>query len=435
MTTLLSPHDASIESPPSAPREQDVRVRVENLGKIFCQDLKRSLWYGAKDSLKDLIPGRTSGRSPGKDGTIPLRKGEFWANQNISFELRKGECLGLIGHNGAGKTTLLKMLTGLIKPDVGRIEMRGRVGALIALGAGFNPILTGRENIYVNGSILGLSRREIDEKIDEIIEFSEIREFIDSPVQNYSSGMSVRLGFAIASALNPDILLLDEVLAVGDVSFQAKCFNMLASLRKQGTPFILVSHNMHQIARYCDKVLYLSHGKVQYLGESTKGIELFLNDMEGAPREVAKHGAEGTVSTGSGKIRVLNTSFHDLSGHAIAELPAGSPLTVCITYQVNAPDVTNPSIDFVIREDDDQLFQITKTLPKSVQGSTKTLSIHFPSLPFNCSSLLFFFCLFDAETREIYDWKRNIELSIRKNPSHHSKAVLETTWTVATLEA
>src|SRR5690606_19475321 len=194
MTTLLSPHDASIESPPSAPREQDVRVRVENLGKIFCQDLKRSLWYGAKDSLKDLIPGRTSGRSPGKDGTIPLRKGEFWANQNISFELRKGECLGLIGHNGAGKTTLLKMLTGLIKPDVGRIEMRGRVGALIALGAGFNPILTGRENIYVNASVLGLTRREIDEKIDDIIDFSEIREFIDSPVQNYSSGMAVRLG-------------------------------------------------------------------------------------------------------------------------------------------------------------------------------------------------------------------------------------------------
>ena len=147
-----------------------------------------------------------------------LRDGEFWAVQDVSFELRRGECLGLIGHNGAGKTTLLKMLNGLIKPDAGSITMRGRVGALIALGAGFNPILTGRENIYINGSVLGLTKKEIDAKIDEIIDFAEIREFIDMPVQSYSSGMSVRLGFAVAANLEPDILILDEVLAVGDIN-------------------------------------------------------------------------------------------------------------------------------------------------------------------------------------------------------------------------
>ena len=166
----------------------------------------------------------------------PLRDGEFWAVNDVSFELRRGECLGLIGHNGAGKTTLLKMLNGLIKPDAGSITIRGRVGALIALGAGFNPILTGRENIYINGSVLGLSKKEIDGKIDEIIDFAEIGEFIDSPVQNYSSGMSVRLGFSIASSLSPDVLILDEVLAVGDIGFVIKCLNRVRQLLLDSRP-------------------------------------------------------------------------------------------------------------------------------------------------------------------------------------------------------
>ena len=192
-------------------------VRVEGVSKIFCRSLKRSLHYGLIDSLSDILP--VGKRKYHENGEPILRKEEFWAVKDVSFELRRGECLGLIGRNGAGKTTLLKMLNGLIKPDKGRIEMRGRMGALIALGAGFNPILTGRENIYVNGSISGLSKKEIEDKIEEIIDFSEIREFIDTPVQSYSSGMPVRLGFAIATALNPDILLLDEVLAVGDTHF------------------------------------------------------------------------------------------------------------------------------------------------------------------------------------------------------------------------
>ena len=158
------------------------------------------------------ISGQKNSDAPHGAG---LRPGEFWAVKDVSFKLRRGECLGLIGHNGAGKTTLLKMLNGLIKPDAESITMRGRVGALIALGAGFNPILTGRENIYINGSVLGLTKKEIDAKIDEIIDFAEIREFIDMPVQSYSSGMAGRLGFAVATALDPDVLIVDEVLAVG----------------------------------------------------------------------------------------------------------------------------------------------------------------------------------------------------------------------------
>ena len=180
----------------------DSRASGEQTGSDSESVLIRDI--GGKKSSSGLVTPEAS-----------LRDGEFFAVKDVSFELRRGDCLGLLGHNGAGKTTLLKMLNGLIKPDAGSIMMRGRVGALIALGAGFNPILTGRENIYINGSVLGLTKKEIDAKIDEIIDFAEIREFIDMPVQSYSSGMAGRLGFAVATALDPDVLIVDEVLAVG----------------------------------------------------------------------------------------------------------------------------------------------------------------------------------------------------------------------------
>ena len=170
---------------------EDVLIRMEGVSRRFCHSLKRSLWYGVQDTFYDLL---------GRDiSTQKLRHNEFWAVDDVSFELKRGECLGLVGRNGAGKTTLLKMLNGLIKPDRGRIVIRGRLGALIALGAGFNPVLTGRENIYINGAVLGLSRKEIDREIDGIIDFAEIGDFIDAPVQSYSSGMHVRLGFAVAT--------------------------------------------------------------------------------------------------------------------------------------------------------------------------------------------------------------------------------------------
>lgn len=260
--------------------DREILVKAEGVSKKFCRDLKKSLWYGVKDVTSELFPIKNP-QSGVQNSADVLRPGEFWANKNISFELRRGECIGLIGRNGAGKTTLLKMLNGLIKPDEGTIRMRGRVSALIALGAGFNPILTGRENIYVNGSILGLSKAEIASKIEDIIEFSEVREFIDSPVQSYSSGMQVRLGFAVATALNPDILILDEVLAVGDVAFRNKCYRRISEMRKHAA-VIFVSHNMHQTARICDRVLVLSKGNVVYNGNTEQGVAAYekLNSQE-----------------------------------------------------------------------------------------------------------------------------------------------------------
>jgi ABC-type polysaccharide/polyol phosphate transport system ATPase subunit len=232
----------------------ELLIRVDGVSKKFCRDLRTSMKYGAQDLTAEVF---------GKPRTYDLRPKEFWAVQEVSFELRRGESLGLIGHNGAGKTTLLKMLNGLVKPDRGRIEMHGTVAAMIALGAGFNPILSGRENIYINAAVLGLNKRHVDERIDEVIAFSEIGEFIDSPVRNYSSGMNVRLGFSVAALLlKPDILLLDEVLAVGDLAFRIKCLNHMRSIM-DNCAVIFVSHSMPTVSSFCNRVVLMDHGRIK----------------------------------------------------------------------------------------------------------------------------------------------------------------------------
>ncbi len=249
-------------------KEKEILVSVQNVSKKFSLNLKSSLKYGALDIIKS-----TLGIKIKKE----LRPNEFWAVQDISFQLRRGECIGLIGHNGAGKSTLLKILNGLYAPDKGQIVMKGKVGALIELGAGFNPILTGRENIYNNAAILGFTKMEVEEKMDSIISFSEIEKFIDMPIQNYSSGMKVRLGFAIAAHLEPDILIIDEVLAVGDLGFVLKCFKKIDELLPN-TALIFVSHSMPMVSRICNEIILMDHGVAEYYGNDLgKGIQLYYN--------------------------------------------------------------------------------------------------------------------------------------------------------------
>lgn len=244
----------------------EVLIKAEGVSKKFAKDLKKSLLYG----LSDVFSGITR-----KKQDKSLRKDEFWAVKDISFEVRRGECLGLIGHNGAGKSTLLKILNGLIAPDEGSVTMYGKVGALIELGAGFNPILTGRENIYNNAAIIGFSKPEIEAKFDTIVAFSELEEFIDMPVQNYSSGMKVRLGFAIAAQMEPDVLIIDEVLAVGDLGFILKCFKQIDQLLPN-TAVIFVSHSMPMISRVSSQILLLEKGQSKYLGKEVgKGIDQY----------------------------------------------------------------------------------------------------------------------------------------------------------------
>ena len=205
--------------------------------------------------------------------------------KGVSFTVKKGEAVGLIGHNGCGKSTTLKLLTGIIYPDAGDIRMNGRVSSLIELGAGFHPDMSGRENIYINASIFGLSRKEIDSKIDDIIAFSELEEFIDNPVRTYSSGMYMRLAFSVAINVNADILLVDEILAVGDVSFQAKCFNKMREIKRQGTTIVIVSHSMDQIEQICDRSIWIQDGVVAAEGNPRDVDQQYLNYMAEARQQ------------------------------------------------------------------------------------------------------------------------------------------------------
>lgn len=292
-------------------------VIVENLSKKFCKDLKTSLWYG----VKDLWSGVT-----GNKNERQLRDKEFWAVKDISFTLRRGECLGLIGHNGAGKSTLLKILNGLINPDAGKVNIKGRVGALIELGAGFNPILSGRENIYNNGAILGFSRKEIDSKLEDIIAFAELEDFIDMPVQNYSSGMKVRLGFAVAAEMEPDVLIVDEVLAVGDISFRTKCLNRIGKMLPSCIT-IIVSHSMPQIARVANRLLVMEKGELKIdTNDISLGIDKYYDSILSDNEKVQE--------TGSLKIKLIDFKINNVSPDKIIPISFNSHIKLNLKLSV-----------------------------------------------------------------------------------------------------
>lgn len=264
--------------------EKEAVLKIENLSKKFGRSIRRSMAYGTFDILRSMLGIRYD--------TGRLRKGEFWALQDINFTVHKGETFGLIGANGSGKSTLLRLINGIFPPDKGSIAVKGKIGALIAVGAGFHPHMTGRENIYLNGTILGMTKEEINTKIDSIIDFAEIGDFLDAPVSTYSSGMYVRLGFAIAIHSNPDIVLIDEILAVGDAKFQRKCLEKMTELRAKGTTFLIVSHNMQNIQAMCSQAVLLHQGKQVMLGTPDEIIpvyELLLQNGELPTELIEEH--------------------------------------------------------------------------------------------------------------------------------------------------
>ena len=228
------------------------------------------------DSLRDLIPA-LAGKLWRREQENELKKSEFWALRDISFEVKKGEALGIIGPNGAGKSTILKLLCGILKPTRGFMDVRGRLSALIEVGAGFHQDLTGRENIYLNGTILGMKRAEIARKLEEIIDFSGLGDFIDTPVKRYSSGMYARLGFSVAAHVDPDIFIIDEVLSVGDYLFQRKCVEKMTSIIKGGATVIFVSHNLKAVAELCSRAILLDRGKIVKEGKTNEVIENYMH--------------------------------------------------------------------------------------------------------------------------------------------------------------
>jgi ABC-type polysaccharide/polyol phosphate transport system ATPase subunit len=308
----------------NASQTSDFVISVEQISKKFCRDLKHSLFYGICDIATDLVGGRRK--------SDVLRGEEFWALKDVTFQLRRGEALGLVGANGAGKSTLLRIISGLIKPDIGCVRVRGRLAPLIALGAGFNPILTGRENIYANMSILGLSTGEIKKRFDDVIDFAEIWDAIDAPVQTYSSGMAARLGFACAIYTEPEILLIDEVLAVGDIKFRAKCYRRLDELRQKGTSFILVNHNPQAILNVCESAIYLSKGQLLAFGKTVTIIEQYEEDLFLDSKQLSSgvmYLPEKSENNSLG-LDILALLFKSPDEKIIEVLSSGEPLDFCV---------------------------------------------------------------------------------------------------------
>jgi len=364
----------------------DVLVKVEGVSKKFCKNLKRTMLYGIQDITKNML-----GVEP---DTGRLRPGEFWSVDDVSFEVRRGECLGLIGPNGAGKSTLLKLLNGIISPDRGRIEISGRIGALIEVTAGFHPMLTGRENIYINGSILGFSKKEIDKKFDEIVEFSGLGDFIDTPVKHYSSGMNVRLGFAIAAQMEPDVLLIDEVLSVGDVGFTIKCYNAIAKIIKKAA-VILVSHQMPQVARICSDICVIDKGSVAFYGKEVAG---------GINHYYSMFDQRVGVIAGNGKAEIQKIEIESRGIKGVNELYFMDETSIHL-YLTVSPEIEYPILNISLLNLDLQIVaQVNSMYNKTLihnSGETMHVKVNLGSLQLNPGSYYLSAFVLDETQRDI----------------------------------
>lgn len=278
------------------------------------------------------------------------RYDDFWALRDVSLEIPQGMTYGLIGHNGSGKSTLLKLMADIHRPTSGTITHAGRISAMLELGAGFHPELSGRDNIYLNGSILGMSKKQIDSAVDEIVEFSGLEQFIDTPVKVYSSGMYVRLGFSIAVNLDPEILIIDEIVAVGDEEFQRRCFDHLYELRKRGVTIVFVSHSLPLVQTLCDRVAWLDHGKLLSEGPALQVVDEYVATVNKSEQERLEASGERTGGgsgddeqgrRGTGEAKVTGVQFLDAAGDARPVVTSGEQATVRISYRVDQP-VENP---------------------------------------------------------------------------------------------
>ena len=327
-------------------------IRVEGLSKQYKLGLTHKDLFSERlgNSLRSIInrfkQGTDSPPLNNNSSSSTESPDSFWALKDVSFEVREGEVLGIIGRNGAGKSTLLKVLSRITSPTSGRVEMYGRVASLLEVGTGFHPELTGRENIFLNGAILGMGKAEIRKKFDEIVGFAEVEKFIDTPVKRYSSGMYVRLAFGVAAHLEPDILIVDEVLAVGDMGFQKKCLNKMESVSIEGRTVLFVSHNMDAIRRLCSSVILLENGQIKQIGETNdcvtkyqsqnikhEGVALFDPPFQ-FPNEMP--------------VRVYKFSLFDESGDKCSHFSAHSNIQIQIEWENTRP-VYKPRIGFILQ--------------------------------------------------------------------------------------
>ena len=296
--------------------DQTVSVRADGVSKKF------RLFKERNNSLKATV--MRGKREVSED---------FWALRDVSFDVHEGETFGLIGENGSGKSTMLKCLTKILTPTSGTVEVRGKVSALLELGAGFHPELSGRENVFLNGAILGLSQKELRRRFDDIVEFAGVESFIDEPVKNYSSGMYVRLGFSVAINVDPDVLLIDEVLAVGDEAFQRKCNEKFSELRNQGKTIVLVSHSLGAVNNMCHRVAWFSHGRLMEVGRPKDVIAAYTDTVQ-VNRQVDE---QGKARWGSGEARITAVDLLDFSGQPVSRIHCGEPARIRISYEMDQP--------------------------------------------------------------------------------------------------
>jgi lipopolysaccharide transport system ATP-binding protein len=319
----------------------DIAVRLEGISKQYRIGGKRARYKTLRDTLTEALVSpfrRAGGLLHGRTGGASEPKRTIWAVKDVSFEIRRGEVVGIIGRNGAGKSTLLKVLSRITEPTAGFGEIHGRVGSLLEVGTGFHPELTGRENISLNGAILGMRRAEIKGKFDQIVAFAEVEQFIDTPVKYYSSGMYLRLAFAVAAHLEPEILLVDEVLAVGDASFQRKCLNKMQDVGQQGRTVLFVSHNMPAITRLCERTILLDDGRVLQDGPSHQVVGTYLNSGLGTTavrewRELAK-------APGNDIVRLCAVRVRTEDGQVTDALDIRQPVGIELEYEVLTPGHT-----------------------------------------------------------------------------------------------
>ncbi len=353
---------------------------------------------------------------------------ELWAVQKTSFDIMSGECVGFVGRNGSGKSTMLKLISGIIRPTTGIIEITGRLSALLELGAGFHPDLTGRENISLNASILGLTNAEVAEIYDEIVEFSELGEFLNMPVKYYSSGMYMRLGFSVAVHIQPDVLLIDEILAVGDQSFQEKCIERLHQLRDEGRTVLFVSHNLETVRSLCSRILWVDKGNVVADGPSDDVLQEYL---ESYSKQDLVEGETFILPSrwGSGEVEITNLRLLNAAGEEKSEFITGEAVTIELAYSANEP-VEDPDFVLSINRDaiemtDEPDSQLVRSHPGELAGSGVVRCL-IDSLPFPPALYHISAGVYEKESKVTYDYRDRVKkLRIMADPERKGRGHLE----------
>ena len=349
----------------------DAAISVERLGKTYMigHNRQREPYTSLRDVLASnaqRLARKTRDMLAGRAIVSGDEVEEFWALKDVSFEVNQGQRLGIIGRNGAGKSTLLKLLSRITEPSEGRIRTKGRVASLLEVGTGFHPELTGRENIFLNGAILGMGRREIRRKLDEIVDFAGVEAFLDTPVKRYSSGMYVRLAFSVAAHLEPEILIVDEVLAVGDGEFQKKSLGKIEDVSKNGRTVLFVSHNMGMISALCDTCMLLESGHLVDLGETSSIILNYFRRGGQSPHAVDFRGASRKV--GDDVASLLEAHIEDMAGNTISEIDFRSDLKICMRYTVHKSLQNPPFPNFHIYDSLDNYFFTTNPSKSSLSN-------------------------------------------------------------------